>query len=765
MTAAAAAGMPGDGPAAHSQVRQNVRTPYMAARARRLVSTRQEITRRACPASGPPAAPTIAVPRAGEKLSDEELHARFGVPVWGGIRVSREKKCIVLVGLAANSNYDDAGHGRVVSYMGQNSDREGTLNQEMPDGDLSRGPSKTEPADPGERRMQAASNNLSLSRSKMAGYTVLYFTKERGAGDPGFVSLVECDSHDFEVEQRAGRPPRVVVRFRLRRVDGVPGAAAGMTGPAADRRGALADGADAATGGAPPWGDGNSPKGVPSSVGHVAGTQGSAQLAVGRTLHARAPPEAPRRAERPEAVMALSEVHARLELDGRMVGTYMRDAIRRGGYRAALDYYASEESEKFDRPWHRFKARGWLLGRLGRYDQMASWLEGGVGLPDFDLLLSTARSLPHAAYRTPAMWLDTPRPAPLSVGHMMAFEPAAAACRDMAAVPAYIWTAMLILDATGPVCSHAGLGAALSLVEAGAAGLEPGAARGGSRYDPRRGARLHGAPDGCHRWIIADIDFGPRPSNEPHYYYDLTDEGRKILASAGGPGAPWPKATEDAAAGLSGMALPDLLEGACRLTVPARGLDEMRGDLGRLADAWRAQDGGVRAPQVGAEDQVLVDLGLTAGRSDAGETAVSPPDHFLYLTSVVDSTRAVACEAEPSTRDERAVLQTLIAAIQDMCRGHGRAVAAAASAAMPPPDPAPGSSAWQGGGAGWRPPYADATPALISDLYYCLAEYCRSRRLAVDPCSLPLSEALSEDKKAAVAEVLMDDSVFYHGED
>lgn len=61
--------------------------------------------------------------------------------------------------------------------------------------------------------------------------------------------------------------------------------------------------------------------------------------------------------------------------------------------------------------------------------------------------------------------------------------------------------------------------------------------------------------------------------------------------------------------------------------------------------------------------------------------------------------------------------------------------------------------------------YTDATPAMISDLYYCLAEYCKSRRLAVDPCSLPLSEALTGDKKAAVIAVLADDSVFHHGTD
>ena len=54
---------------------------------------------------------------------------------------------------------------------------------------------------------------------------------------------------------------------------------------------------------------------------------------------------------------------------------------------------------------------------------------------------------------------------------------------------------------------------------------------------------------------------------------------------------------------------------------------------------------------------------------------------------------------------------------------------------------------------------------MISDLYYCLAEYCRSRRLAEDPCSLPLYEVLTEDEQAAAIKVLADDSLFHHGAD
>ena len=165
---------------------------------------------------------------------------------------------------------------------------------------------------------------------------------------------------------------------------------------------------------------------------------------------------------------------------------------------------------------------------------------------------------------------------PRSAEHLLTLEPAAAACRDTGEVPNCIWAAMLILDAAGPICSHAGLGAAAFLVAAGADKRVRGAAHGGGRYDPSRGARLHGAPGGCHRWIIADIDFDPWPVNEPQYY-DLTDEGRGALAAARAAGAPWPKTVEAAVSGLGNADLPGLLESACGLGGPARDLEKMEG--------------------------------------------------------------------------------------------------------------------------------------------------------------------------------------------
>ena len=478
---------------------------------------------------------------------------------------------------------------------------------------------------------------------------------------------------------------------------------------------------------------------------------------IGGRPRGEAPAGASRRAARSVAVPAPRSLHARPELNDDLVGAYMQDAIERGGYRAALEYYGSDEAKKSEAPWHRLRARGWLLGRLGLYDQVQGWLEEASAWPDFDHLPAAGVHGGHAAYRPSALWLKTPEPARRSAGGLLTIEPAAAANPDPCAVPGYIWVAMLILDATGPICSHAGLGAAAFLVGAGPDWRDLGATHGPPRYNPSLGARLYGAPEGCHRWIIADIDFDPRPVNKPHYYYDLTDEGRAALDMARGAGSPWTRATEAAASGLGGMTLPDLLENACRPGRAAQGLDKTRDELSNLLDAWTGRKKGPAA-RVCAEDQTLADLGPPTKWHATDDGAGSTFDHLLYLMTVVRSAHAVACEAEPTTRAEGAVLGVLIGAIQGLCRRHGRAVAAAAPPAGPPAVSAPCGPAGVAEGAPRRPPYTAAMPAMISDLYYCLAEYCRSRRLAADPCSLPLSKVLTGEERALVAEALEKDS-------
>lgn len=153
----------------------------------------QKTAHKATATPEPGAITAVATPMEGERFSDKELHARFGVPMQGGIRVSRENRCIVLVGATGdNGGRTGVDPGASIVHMGQNADLSGIQNQEM------------------------TGDNLALSRSSEEGYTVLYVTKEHGAMT--FNSRVECDSHEFEVEMGDGRQPRVVIKFNLRRI-------------------------------------------------------------------------------------------------------------------------------------------------------------------------------------------------------------------------------------------------------------------------------------------------------------------------------------------------------------------------------------------------------------------------------------------------------------------------------------------------------------------------------------------------------------------
>ena len=517
-----------------------------------------------------------------------------------------------------------------------------------------------------------------------------------------------------------------------------------------------------ALGGEAPWRDDRDVVLEDASARPVSGVKGGLQQAIGEVPQSVALANVTlRRPVQSTTLAAPRGLHARPEPDSDMVGSYMRDAIGRGGYRAALEYYGSDEAKESDTPWHRLRLRGWLLGRLGLYDQLDSWLEEATALPDFNHLLDARASVQRTAYRTPALWLEEPKPVPRSADHILTVEPAAAPDPDICTVPDYVWTAMLILDAAGPICSRAGLGAAAFLVGKEANRQVRGQACGPRRYDPLRGARLHGAPEGCHRWIIADIDFEPWLIEAPHYYYDLTDEGRGTLAAARAAGAPWSRAAEAAASSLGGMSLSDLLESACGLGGPRNDLGKMRDGLARLLDAWHCQEKGTDATPVNAEDRALVDLGTIARRHHSGSGTGAEADRLLCLMAVVESTHKIACEAESPSDAEMSVLQALIGALRDQCRRHADAVVAAASRAIPYTATASGARTGTAANALRRPLYSDVVPALICDLYYCLGEYCESRGLAPDPRRLPLSERLTEEEKAAMMEAFTKDNPLY----
>ena len=522
-------------------------------------------------------------------------------------------------------------------------------------------------------------------------------------------------------------------------------------------------GAVEAAGGAAAWdrGEGTVPEAA-TTAGSAANIAAGAPQATVGGVQSLASLAAPRHSARSATVVAQLALCARPELRSNRVGNYMRDAIERGGYRAALEYYGSDKAKAAHTERHRLRARGWLLGRLGLYDQLKSWLEEVAHLDNFDHLLNDARFGTRADYRAPEMWMETPRPVPRSADRILTLEPVVAAAPDAGAVPSYIWTNMLILDVVGPISSHAGLGAAAFLVGTEAYRPVCGHAGGGCRYDPLRGARLHGAPEGCHRWIIADIDFEPWLIGRPHYYYDLTDEGRRALRDAKAAGAPWPKAVEAAASGLGGMSLPDLLEGACRLGGPREDLGRMRDELAMLLSAWENQEKGLDAAPVSAEDQMLADLWAATNLPDADASGGTPLDRTLSLMAVLEPAHKIACEAEPSTRAEKAVLETLIGALRDQCRKHAGVVMAAVASRTGPVTASAGSGTGQKGEyLQRRPIYSDVAPALICDLYYCLGEYCEGRGLAVDPCRLPLSEQFTDEEKAEIIEALTKDNPLY----
>ena len=503
-----------------------------------------------------------------------------------------------------------------------------------------------------------------------------------------------------------------------------------------------------AAGGAVPrdCGGNTVPRDHPASAGSTASIPVDTQQDDAGRSRRLAAFEAQHRSDLSSLLAALQGLHVRPEVDSDRVGSYMRDAIERGGYRAALADNRSDEAKKAGPTRRWFRDTGWLLGRLGLYDQVEGWLAGAAGDPFLDLPTTPERAVESVDYRTPSLWLQVPRPVPLSSGGIMALERAAPIIQDIGTVPDYIWTIMLILEAVGPICSHAVLGAATFLVDAEAGRPARGPARGDLLYDPLRGARLHGAPEGCHRWIIADIDFDPWPANEPHYYYDLTDEGKSALDAARSAGAPWPRMAEAAASRIRDMDLPELLESACRFVGPLQGLDKMRDGLGDILDAWQNQEDGLPVSPVAAEDHALVDLGAIASRPGSECVPGSALEHLLCLTTTIESAHAIAGGAEPSSRAEGAVLQTLIGALLELCRKAARSAAAAPLAA---PDPT-----GREGDEPLRPMYADVTTALICDLHYCLGEYSERRSLAVDPCNIKLSEQFTKAEKAEIVEAL-----------
>ena len=442
------------------------------------------------------------------------------------------------------------------------------------------------------------------------------------------------------------------------------------------------------------------------------------------------------------------EQYDRPELDAEFVGHYMRDAISRGGYRAALDYYGGARAKRSEPPMHRLRAQGWLLGRLSPDAWKSEWMEGARACSEFDHMTGVADSARLEAEKRGAAILGR------EVRRLLRTEPADAAAPDPRGVPQRVWTVMLVLDAVGPVYSRTCLNAAAAAVDAEAGRrVYGGVRRDPARYDPL-GDRLHQAPRGCQRWIICDVDAEMLPLNEPHYYYDLTDEGRDALEYVKRDGAPWTKAAVRAAARLSDRAMPDILEEACGLDPHPRTMEGIGGELDGLIRAWGGSRGGRRHEPTSPKDAALADLApIPKCRGDAEMARL---EHVLFIKCAVRMVHEIACGIKSSGGTDSPTAPVLIGKMQDLCRKFCKKV-----------NDAPGErrrtkTVYEGGflytkmRQEWRL-YMGELPASISDLYYSLVEYCKCRGLADDPINRPLSE-MSEGERAALIKMVLGDS-------
>ena len=443
----------------------------------------------------------------------------------------------------------------------------------------------------------------------------------------------------------------------------------------------------------------------------------------------------------------LQEQYGRPVLDDEFIGTYMRDAISRGGYRKALDYYSGARAKRTKMREHRLRARGWLLGRLYPDTGMAEWVKEARTCSVYDYMTGVASRAQLEAERRIAASLGR------EVSRILKTETVDVVPPEPRSVPHWMWAVMLALDSVGPVHSRAVLSAAAAVVDAEAGRKMYGRVRfDPAAYDPL-GGRMRRAPRGHQRWIIGDVDPEMLPLNEPHYYYDLTDEGKAALEYVKEDRAPWARAAVRAAAGLSDKAMPDILEEACGLCRRPRTMDSIRADLDGLIRAWGSRRGGGHRAPTNPKDAVLAGLDPTSKCKDDIELARF--DHVFFVTGTIKTVHEIVCDAKLSSKRDGQVLRVLIGKMQGQLRRLGQKISDA-------PRETSRTRVDESGvlyaemRQKWRL-YVGELPASISDLYYCLAEYCKRRGLADDPIDRPLSEILTEREKAALAEVLSAD--------
>lgn len=147
--------------------------------------------RNALGGAGPSSLPPL--PQRGERLTEDQVHERFGVPKGGGVRESSTSSDIVLVRSVHSGCDDTGGDGRII--------HDGEYYEGRPD--------------------QMILENLKLARSRESGSRVLYFVKD--GGSLVFDGLVECVARRHkDASARLG-----ALSFELVKVGASPAAAHG----------------------------------------------------------------------------------------------------------------------------------------------------------------------------------------------------------------------------------------------------------------------------------------------------------------------------------------------------------------------------------------------------------------------------------------------------------------------------------------------------------------------------------------------------------
>lgn len=144
----------------------------------------------ASPHGGPGAVNAPPLPGPRERLTEDQLGERVGVPPFGGIRASKTTNDAILVSRAgASASYDDRDAGEYVYYDGYPERRTGQMSDWR---------------------------NRALSESGRNGSRVLLFVKE--CGKLAFHGRVECAGWEYRDDPARGR----VATFKLRRVSDAP---------------------------------------------------------------------------------------------------------------------------------------------------------------------------------------------------------------------------------------------------------------------------------------------------------------------------------------------------------------------------------------------------------------------------------------------------------------------------------------------------------------------------------------------------------------